>query len=300
MYRSSVAGQREWRSAALDRQRAVKGQCWSRAARWCNQIKDRWRAHAVILYVGKLLLDRVSMSARAHGHILGGAYIANFSQVGPGRVVMVIPCQGRVKHRCGTNLGVRYSLRHFVTGNGGDVLKLCAVTAMRGLASAGGPKVRQNSVRNQIGSIRVVGAESAGGATGRSSQTDMHSRGKINHVEGLDDSLGVLHRRRQMAGGKLAGQLRLNLVISKAAAGNTTRTVSAGGNDRDCGVELASSNGLVAACRRRSSPGDSGGGVFRQQVEISAAGDIGKELVDCARRSNHGVNVRSPENHHHM
>src|SRR5215831_18253555 len=99
MYRSSVAGQREWRSAALDRQRAVKGQCWSRAARWCNQVKDRWRAHAVILYVGKLLLDRVSMSAGAHGYILGCAYITDFSQVG-GRWIVVVPGQRRPKHLC--------------------------------------------------------------------------------------------------------------------------------------------------------------------------------------------------------
>src|SRR5207245_2556618 len=98
---------------------------------------------------------------------------------------------------------------------------LCAVTAMRSLASAGGPKVRQDAVRNQTGSIRVVGAESARGATRRPIQTDMDSGRKINHVKGFDNAQGVFHRRRQMAGGKLVGQLRLNLSISKRASGRT-------------------------------------------------------------------------------
>ena len=168
---------------------------------------------------------------------------------------------------------------------------------MRSLASAGGPKVRQDAVRNQTGSIRVVGAEPARGATRRPSQTDMDSGGKINHVEGFDDALGIFHGRGQMAGSKLAGQLCLNLIISKGAGG---RTRAGRRNDRNCGVKLASSNRLVAARHRRSHPGDSSGAVFRQQVVISAAGDVGKELVDCARRSNHGVNIRSPENNHYM
>src|SRR6185312_6765772 len=109
-----------------------------------------------------------------------------------------------------------------MTGNGGDVFKFCAAATMRRLASTGGPKVRQDAIRHQTGSIRVVGAEPAGGATRRPAKTDMDSGREINHVEGFDDSLGILHRRRQMAGCKLIGQLRLNLAVSKGARGRAT------------------------------------------------------------------------------
>src|ERR1043166_9679305 len=143
----------------------------------------------------------------------------------------------------------------------------------------------------------MVGTEAAGGATRRTVQTDVDSGREINHVEGFNNVVSILHRRRQMAGGKLAGQLRLNLIISKGAGG---RARTGRRNDRNCGIKLASSDRLIAACRRRSSPSDSGGAVFRQQVVIPAAGDIGKELIDRARGGNHRVNVRSPENNHYM
>src|ERR1051326_3422556 len=204
------------------------------------------------------------MTAGAYRDILGGAYIADFSQVGGGRTV-VIPGQRRAKHRCGTHLGICNGFRHFMAGNGGDVLKLCTASAMGSLASASGPKVRQDPIGNQTGSIRVVGAEPARGATRCSSKADVDSGREINHVEGFNNAVSVLHRRRQMAGGKLVGQLRLDLVISKGTS-RGTRTCRR--NDCDCGVKFASSNRLVAALHRRSHSGDPGGAVFRKKEVI--------------------------------
>src|SRR5947209_6643704 len=120
-------------------------------------------------------------------------------------------------------------------------------------------------------------------------------RREIDSIVGIDDAMSIALRARQMACIDLIGKLCLNLRVCNCAC-RRSRTYR--GSDGELTCKSPMPDRLIAAEPTRV--GYSRSGVFRKQIKIPAACNVGVELIDGAIRRDRGNHVRPPKDSNHL